>query len=65
MTKQQARPEYDKLVKELQQQQSASELAAWGKQNKPRLDAMPEDWQMSLKNEYSEHKHALEARAAA
>jgi len=60
LTKQQARPEYDKLVKEIQQQQSLSDLTQWGKRNKPRLDAMPEDWQISLRNEYSEHKHALE-----
>lgn len=65
LTKQQARPEYDKLVKEIQQQQSLSDLAQWGKRNKPRLDAMPADWQQSLKNEYADHKHSLEKGIAA
>lgn len=59
MTKAQARPEYDKLLKELQAQPSVTDLEAWGKRNKPRLDAMPADWQQSLKNEYSDHKSNL------
>lgn len=59
MTKAQARPEYDKLVKEIQAQPTVTDLEAWGKRNKSRLDAMPADWQMSLKNEYSDHKSNL------
>lgn len=65
LTKQQARPEYHKLLKELLQQQTLSELAQWGKRSKPRLDAMPDDWQLSLKNEYADHKNNLTQRSAA
>ena len=65
LTKQQARPEYDKLAKELQAQQSVADLQAWGKRNKPRLDAMPPDWQQSLRNEYEDHKNTLNGRAVA
>ena len=65
LTKQQARPEYDKLVKELQTMQSPADLAQWGKRNKPRLDAMPEDWQQSLRDEYASHQAQLNKRAAA
>lgn len=64
LTKQQARPEYDKLLKELQAQPTVTDLAAWGKRNKARVDAMPDDWQQSLKNEYSDHKSNLMGRAA-
>lgn len=64
LSKPQARPEYDKLVKEFQAIQDPAELAAWGAANKARLDAMPDDWQISLKNEYADHKAALMGRAA-
>lgn len=64
LTKAQARPEYDKLVQELQAQPTVTDLEAWGKRNKPRLDAMPADWQQSLKNEYSDHKANLMKVAA-
>ena len=64
LTKAQARPEYDKLVKEIQAQPTVTDLEAWGKRNKPRLDAMPPDWQQSLKNEYTDHKANLKGRAA-
>lgn len=64
LTKQQARHEYDKLVKELQACQDPASLAQWGQLNKPRLDAMPDDWQISLRNEYSDHKANLMGRAA-
>lgn len=64
LSKPQARPEYDKLVKEFTAIQDPAELAAWGAANKARLDAMPDDWQVSLKNEYADHKAALIGRAA-
>lgn len=64
LTKDQARPEYNKLVKEIQACQDPAALAQWGQTNKPRLDAMPEDWQVSLRNEYSDHKANLMGRAA-
>ena len=64
LTKAQARPEYDKLVKEIQAQPTVTDLEAWGMRNKPRLDAMPPDWQQSLKNEYTDHKANLKGRAA-
>ena len=64
LSKPQARPEYDKLVKEFTAIQDPAELAAWGAANKARLDAMPDDWQVSLKNEYADHKAALVGRAA-
>ncbi len=64
LSKDQARPEYTKLVNELQAQPTVADLEAWGKRNKPRLDAMPEDWQISLKNEYSDHKANLMQVAA-
>jgi len=64
LTKAQARPEYDNRVKELQAQPSVTDLEAWGKRNKPRLDAMPPDWQQSLKNEYADHKATLMKVAA-
>lgn len=64
LSKPQARPEYDKLVKELQAIQDPNELAQWGSLNKARLDAMPDDWQQSLRNEYADHKAALLGRAA-
>ncbi len=59
LTKPQARPEYEKLVKELQAQPTVVDLEAWGARNKSRLAAMPSDWQMSLKNEYADHKTTL------
>ena len=64
LTKQQARPEYDRLLNELQAQPTVPDLEAWGKRNKPRLDAMPTDWQQSLKNEYADHKSNLMKVAA-
>lgn len=64
LSKPQARPEYDKLLKELQAIQDPNELAHWGAVNKPRLDAMPDDWQISLRNEYADHRAALVGRAA-
>lgn len=64
LTKTQARPEFDKLVQEIRQQQSPADLANWGKRNKPRLDAMPTDWQGELKDIYADHKHDLTKRAA-
>lgn len=64
LNKAQARPEYTKLVNELQAQQSLSDLAAWGKRNKPRLAAMPPDWQQDLLNIYEDHKHTLSQKAA-
>ena len=59
LTKPQARPEYDKLLKEIKACSDVNGLATWGVRNKPRLDAMPEDWQMSLRNEYADHKATL------
>jgi len=59
LTKAQARPEYDRLLKEMQQQQTIPDLSAWGSRTKPILDAMPPDWQESLKMEYGDHKRAL------
>ncbi len=64
LSKPQARPEYDALVKEFQAIQDPAALAAWGAANKARLDAMPDDWQISLKNEYADHKASLIGRAA-
>lgn len=64
MTKEQARPEYDALVKELQAIQDPNALALWGERNKARLSAMPSDWQQSLRNEYADHKASLIGRAA-
>lgn len=64
LTKPQARPEYEKLVKELKAQPSIADLTEWGARNKSRLDAMPSDWQISLKNEYADHKASLMGRAA-
>jgi len=64
LTKEQARPEYTQLVKEIMQQQSITDLESWGARNKARLGAMPADWQASLKNEYAEHKSILMGRAA-
>lgn len=64
LSKPQARPEYDALVKELQAIQNPHDLAEWGKMNKPRMDAMPDDWQQSLRNEYIDHKRALSERAS-
>ena len=64
LSKPDARPEYKKLVDEFKAIQDTNELAQWGLQNKPRLDAMPADWQISLKNEYADHKAALMGRAA-
>lgn len=64
MTKEQARPEYDALVKEIQAIQDPNALAMWGKKNKARLDAMPTDWQQGLRNEYADHKGNLMGRAA-
>lgn len=59
LTKPQARPEYDKLVKEFKAIQDVNDLKIWGTRNKPRLDAMPEDWQVSLRDEYTSHKATL------
>lgn len=64
MTKEQARPEYDRLVKEMKQIQTPHELAQWGARTKAILDAMPPDWQISLRNEYSDHKANIMGRAA-
>jgi hypothetical protein len=64
LTKAQARPEYDRLVKELQAQPTVTDLEAWGKRNKPRLEAMPPDWQQSIRNEYADHKSNLMKVAA-
>lgn len=64
LSKPQARPEYDKLLKEFQAIQDPTQLAMWGQLNKPRLDAMPDDWQISLRNEYADHKASLLGRAA-
>lgn len=64
LSKGDARPEYDKLVKEFTAIQDPNELAQWGAMNKARLDAMPEDWQISLKDEYADHKASLIGRAA-
>lgn len=64
LSKAQARPEYDKLVKEMEACQSTVELEQWGARNKPRLSAMPDDWQQSLRNEYADHKANLIGRAA-
>lgn len=64
LSKPQARPIYDALIKELQAIQDPNELAQWGSLNKARLDAMPDDWQQSLRNEYADHKAALMGRAA-
>lgn len=64
LSKPQARPEYDKLVKEMEAIQDSNELAQWGALNKARLDAMPDDWRQSLRNEYADRKSALMGRAA-
>lgn len=64
LTKQQARGEYIKMVEEMKALQNIADLTAWSKRNRPRLDAMPDDWQQSLKNEYSDHKAALMKVAA-
>lgn len=64
MTKEQARPEYDKIVKEIQAIQDTNVLSAWGAKNVARLATMPVDWQQSLKNEYADHKSTLMGRAA-
>lgn len=65
MTKQQARPEYTTLLKELQAQPTLADLEAWGARNKVIRDALPPDWQAQLKNEYSEHKQFLKQGRAA
>lgn len=65
LSKPDARPEYEKLIKEFTAIQDPATLAQWGALNKARLDAMPEDWQITLKHEYSEHKSSLMKRAAA
>lgn len=59
LTKPQARPEYDKLLTEIHDCRDVAALSAWGARNKPRLDAQPPDWQISLKSEYAEHKATL------
>lgn len=59
LTKPQARPEYDKLLKEMKECQDVAALSLWGAQNKPRLEAQPPDWRISLKSEYAEHKATL------
>lgn len=64
LSKPQARPEYTKLVNEMKACQSVAELEHWGALNAKRRDAMPEDWQISLKNEYADHKAALSKVAA-
>lgn len=64
MSKPAARAEYDKLLKEMQACSTVDELAHWGGLNKPRLDAMPDDWQQALRDEYSGHKATLMERAA-
>lgn len=65
LTKPQARSEYTKMVEEIKQQQSLADLAQWGVRNKPRLDAMPTDWQLGLRTEYSDHKASLSKGIAA
>lgn len=64
LSKGDARPEYTKLVNELKAQPTVQDLANWGQKNKPRLDAMPDDWKQSLKNEYADHKSSLMGAAA-
>lgn len=66
LSKTDARPLYTELQKELAESAKGSdheEVAAWWKGAKERLDSLPKDWFLSIKNEYAETWTALKAEA--
>ncbi len=54
-----ARPEYAVLVKEMQRIQDPQELFEWGLEKKEAISALPGQWPVMFRGEYTRHKQFI------